>query len=303
MKKGILYGSLFIIIVSASVLALEYRYKNYSTVTDSVYQNLDVNKLKLTHLYIGNSHTINLGTYTNDSNAFVGNFGYQGLDLFKTFALLRKWIPQMKQLKYVYLGLDYEVLGQNQSLSGEEYLDRQFFKYTDTLYKFNVSNVLMSKSNFFRANRDLSYLFKSSSVKKDATNFIPLDTKKGNLNDAGCKKRAREHSLIKFKKNLLNENLAYLNEIIQICKKQHVELILFNSPKTSCFRNYVVQENVQLAHSKIDSLLQVNQLHYYDYYSSKDFVDSDFKDYDHLNLIATKRMIDLINRERDRIAN
>ena len=289
---------LFVLVTIVAVL-LEYKYKNYQNPADLLFVGLEKDAPTINEIYIGGSHTAVFGTYSSDSSKVIRNLSFQGFDLFKINAIIKKWQPKMTDLKTIYLGLDYEMLGQNQAVSGEAYLDRQFFPYIDTLYNYNVTNLLMSKSNFFRSNRDLSYLFQRSNQKKITTpNFIPLGTKKENLNDKACKQRATEHSLIKFKKQLLNQNITYLNDLITTCKKNNIQLIIFNPPKTACFKDYEVKENVTMAKFKIDSLLTENQIKYYDFCQSTDFEDGDFNDYDHLNTAACKRLIAILNKER-----
>jgi hypothetical protein len=106
---------------------------------------MDERAPSFTHIYIGNSHTGGFHAYHPDSSAKICNLSMQGQDLFKEYAVLKKWLPKMVNVHDVLLGLDYEVLGQNQALNGEEYLDRQFYRYTDTMYRYSFSNVIMAR--------------------------------------------------------------------------------------------------------------------------------------------------------------
>ncbi|MEI6311432.1 MAG: hypothetical protein WCP57_04135 [Bacteroidota bacterium] len=302
MKKTALLTSLFLALFAGIIYLLEIKYKTYVTPVDVLFTDIDNEIGSVNKIYIGGSHTGTFHTYSNDSTDIIRNFSFQGLDLFKQYAILKKYIPLAPHLKKVYIGLDYEMLGQNQALSGEEYLDRQFYKYIDTLYKNNITNILMAKSNFYRSNRDLAFLVQQNNSteglkknkKKEDLNFIPVTTgKKLNLKD--CKKRALEHSVIKFKRSLSPENLAYLDAIIKLCAKNNIELIIFNPPKSDCFCDNVDPKNSLWAKTQIDSLLNTNNLKYYDFWRDTSFQDSDFEDYDHLNVLGVKKILGKLN--------
>lgn len=278
---------LFVFFIGVIILFFEWKYKYYKTAADYIFEEIETKKDAITHIYYGNSHVGALGKYNQDQNAIVMNMSTHGTDLFKAYTILRKYMPLFPKLKYIYLGLDYEMLGQNQSLGGEEFLDRQFYKYTDTLYKYNFASKIMASSNFFRANRDLNYFFasekeKSIALEQKANNFIPI-TNTSLFNESQCKKRALEHSAIRFKQHLMVENLGYVQSIINLFKKSNIQLIIFNPPKRKCFKENVKKENSYLAKQKIDSLLISNKIKYYDFWNDSSFVDNDFLDNDHLN--------------------
>ncbi len=284
---------IFFILNGAIIFFLERKYQNYQNTYDFIFKNVDKNKNLYTDVYIGNSHTEALKEYTNKENCNILNIATPGQDLFKTYTILKKWMPILKNVKYIYIGIDYEMLGQNLSLSGLAYEDRQLFKYTDTLYLNGIENLLMAKSSFFRSNRDIKFLF----FKQDTNslkNFTPPVFK---LNDVDCKKRALEHSQIRFKKTLINENLDFLNRIIKDAEINNKKLIFFNPPKSACFVENALVENVTFAKNKLDSLFKKNNLVYYDYNNDTSFLDTDFLDYDHVNELGKIKLIKKINSQ------
>jgi hypothetical protein len=282
--------------ISVVILTLEYKYRSYKSPVDTVFGELGINNKDIDYIYIGSSHMGIVGEYNPDSNAIVKNFAFQGLDLFKQYTILKKWLPKMEKLKGVLLCLDYELIGQNQTLSGEPHLDRQFYKYTDTLYANSFTNRLLSKSIFFSANRDLNYIFnqqKNIPTKKDFSEFIPVESR-SNINETDCRKRAKELSQIKFKKEVVNENTAYLKLIITLCQNNNIQLYLFNPPKRECYRANVNEANVLIAKDAVYTLLNEMNVKYYDFYNDKDFDDYNFADYDHLNQNGAIKLIDKI---------
>ena len=290
MSKFIKGITLFFIFIFITIFLLEKKYTTYQNAYDIVFKDLKKNTLLYTDIYIGNSHAMALGTFTNKEASKVVNLGTPGQDLFKTYTILKKWLPLMTNVKYVYVGLDYESIGQNLSLSGLGYEDRQIYKYTDTLYDNSIENILMAKSNFFRSKRDVKYIFfrRDFSLSK---NFIPPNFK---LNYEDCKKRALEHSQIRFKQDLIVENINLLESIIEVIKLNNKDIILFNPPKNSCYIENVNIKNINIAKEKIDNVLKKHSI---SFYNNDNFNESHFIDYDHLNKKGSIKLIKGINRQ------
>ena len=291
MRKLIQTIVLFCLLNGGVIYLLEFRYSGYKNPYDIIFKGVEENKDRYTDIYIGNSHTMALKTYTGDSNSIVVNIATPGQDLFKTYTILKKWIPLMKNLKKIYFGLDYETIGQNLSLSGLDFEDRQLYTYTDTMYKYSIDNIVMARSNFFRSNRDLKYLYKSQDL-ESLQNFIPPVTI---LSEENCKKRALEHTQIRFKKNLIEENSGYLTAIIKLAKSYNKKLIIFILPKSSCYKDHSLKENVLFSKNIVDAVLEKNSLSCLDFYTDPSFTQEYFLDYDHLNEKGRKKLIDKIN--------
>ena len=207
------------------------------------------------------------------------------------------------------MGLDYDLVGYNQVKNGDEHYDREYYPYTGEMYNDNLTNRLMSKSSFFRANRDMSYLF-FGPKKKKPVNFIPITSSSPatatdtvtkvdapaaaspqaqapaphkKLDPFMCRKRAEEHTLLKYKEKYIPENLNYLKTIVDVCQKHNVELIFFNPPKTECYKGSSNKKNVANAKHIIDSFVTANKLVYLDVYNDPAFNDDLFVVFDHLN--------------------
>jgi hypothetical protein len=283
--------ALFFLLNGAVVFLFETLYKGHNNTYDIIFKDITKNKNAYTDIYIGNSHTQALQTYTNKMNAVVLNIATPGQDLFKTYTILKKWVPLLNNVNSIYVGLDYEMLGQNLSLSGLAYEDRQLYKYTDTLYENNMESILMAKSNFFRANRDIKFLFYGDDLSVNK-NYIPPVIQ---LNDEDCRKRALEHSQIRFKKNLVSENMNFLLGIIDVAKTNNKKLIFFNPPKSPCFIENSVSENIKFAKFKIDSVFSKNNIDYYSFYNDFEFSKDNFLDYDHLNEQGRIKLVKKIN--------
>ena len=282
---------LFLLLSCGSIILLEKRYNKYINNYDLIFKDIEKHKNEYTDVYIGNSHTIALKNYSTINNAKVLNIATQGQDCFKTYTILKKWLPLLKNVERVYIGLDYEMIGQNLTLTGLPIDDRQLYKYTDTLYNYDLQSKLMAKSTFFRANRDLTFLYSSQKIDTIIKFIPPLSS----LNDENCKKRALEHTQIRYKKNLITENLSYLQLTLLVAKNNNKKIIFFNPPKTTCFKQHSNNLHVNFAKLKIDSFFKFNKIVYNDYYNNLSFMDSDFLDFDHLNKIGAAKLVASLN--------
>lgn len=294
--KRLYFEILGIVLIIAMVLIfLEYQYKGYKNAFDVRFEKLEKQKDSIEVIYIGNSH---MGAFKKISisgkNAFNLSFG--GQDLFHMMVVLEKYIPQTPQLHKIILGCDYDMLGYNLDIANQQWKDRQYYPYVGKLYDQSLSNKIMATSNFFRANRDLKYLFRNNeNTANKEINFIPISDKK--LSKEGCKDRATEHSVIKYDHNYFDENYGYLKKIISICKKHNVSLIVINPPKSECYWNYYQKDVISSNSEAIKKLAQQNKIPFIDLYSSKSFTKDCFIDYDHLNEKGVKKLLEILEHK------
>lgn len=302
----------------ATILLLEYVYRNYSTQADRVFAPYYQKAKTVETIYIGNSHIGVFNDLFPSETKNVGNMSLGGQDIFRMYTVLKTIIPKSPKLKKIYMGLDYDLIGYNQTKSGQEYIDREYFKYTGELYDTSVTNRAMSRLNFFRANRDISYLWKRDKQENKPINFIPVANNNAATADKVvalvdstqaqapqaiphkqhdpfmCRKRAEEHSLLKFKQKYIAENLQFLKKLVMLCNEHNIELVLFDPPKTACYKSYCNKENIANAKHLIDSFALANKIPYLDFYDDTAFNDDMFVDYDHLNPIGVKILSDKI---------
>ncbi len=306
-----------LVICVVTMALLEYLYRNYSTWGRRLFNTYYQNAKTIETLYIGNSH---MGVFflvfpAEDTTVkTVGNLSLGGQDIFRMYTAIKTILPKSPALKKIYLGLDYDLIGYNQIQSGQEYIDRDYYEFTGELYNNTMTNRLMSQSNFFRSNRDIAYLFKRNKEEKKELNFIPLtsiltakvvDTSVSSLPTALphrkvdsflCRKRAEEHSILKFKRKNISENLEFLERIVLLCLEYKVELVLVNPPKPDCYKNFCNKENITFAKHIIDSFAMANKISYIDFYNDITFNDDDlYVDDDHLNDMGAKIFSDKLS--------
>ncbi len=293
MKK--LFIELLLVIFSGIglICLFELLYENYKSPVDYKIEKIEKNKNEITGIIIGNSHMEAIGNpkiFDNDS--YVINLSMGGQDLYHMLLYIEKCVPGIPKLKYVLLGLDYELIGYNFTAENQAWKDRLYYSFNKNIYDKSLPNVIMAHLNFFKANRDLAYLFSASENTEEDKKFIPPGINKKTEN--GCKKRALEHSLYKFKPDLIAENIGYLEKIAATCKNNNVKLILVNSPKTDCYTSHYRIGVINRAQMEYQKFCLKNQLIFIDLFNSEMFTDADFIDYDHLNDRGTKKLVEQI---------
>ena len=295
---------ILLLVLAFTAFCIEKKYSKFETTADQIFKNYDLYKNDSIVVVLGSSHALMLDDYYPDTSKYVVNFSIGGQDLFRENMVLRKIVKDGAKIQRVLLCLDFDALGYNQVLSGEGYIDKQYYRYLDTLYHDGFTNRLMGSSAFFRSNRDISYFFKeaeiSSMVKTKGGQasgipYVPLGN--GALNEEDCKRRAIEHSSIKFNTDLLFENLGYLSNMIALCKSNKIELLIITTPKMECYRSNSVKKNIDRAKEMIMLTLKEEGVasSYHNFYEDTSFTAQDFIDYDHLNQKGVSKLYQKLN--------
>ena len=281
---------LFVIIVSF----VEYRLQKISAPIDKVLTLLNI-KDSAEILIVGNSHTGAISV--SDDTTFLNNtlnLSLAYLELEDRYKLMKYCLDQ-KHFKTILLSTDADQLGHKASSNN---YDRQFYKYGFSLYNNSLANRLMASLNFFRLQMGAGELIKSIFINETDTanykfNFIPLSNKSKN-DYAACTLRAKEHSLFLFKKEMITENLQILQKIIDLCKSKNSKLYLIQTPKSKCYTNVYMNQQMFILNGRIDSLAKKNYIQFLNYLGNNTFIDEDFADFDHVNNKGSRKLVNLI---------
>jgi hypothetical protein len=307
-KKLIFEIVAILLVLLAGFYALESQYSNYLTPFDVKFTKLEKNLSQIEQLSIGASHADALKNYGIDECANVFNISFGGQDIFHVKVILEKYLTMMPNLNTIVYVLDYEQMGYNFSTENQEWKDRQYFPYTNKLYEDTKLQRFLTQSNFYRANRDMGFLFDKTKqrtfemILSDHNTFrstaaIPLKTSMSSL---ACKKRAIELSVVKWDEKLITENAGYVEEIIKLCHSYDIKLILLNTPKATCFYKYFNAETERLGKDRINEICASQNTHYFDYYGDISF-ESYFQDPDHLNDQGAKFLIQRLREDINKI--
>lgn len=286
-------------LLSFSILViffLEWKYKSYETQADILMKEYQRKKTDAEILWLGNSHTIPLVAEMDSLGIHTPcvSFAYGGMDLFWSAVLYEKYRNEIPHLKTLCIGVDEELLGYNQTKFKLEYINRSLYKYTDTLDDDSPVNRLLAGSNFFRTNRDISYLFNLRNQPSDLKPMLHGFFRQGDQIQQ-CKERAKENTFSRFSGDLIQDNISLLKQILQTARIHGDNVILFTTPKSPCynsFRNTRAIESSRIAMRKF-----VEEEHTF-YLNGNDlfrFPDSLFRDADHLNMHGAKIFLDSLN--------
>lgn len=293
MKKFLLEIAALLVFITLVFLLLEFLFKDYRNAVDNIMDDFfKVNKTAGV-LLVGNSHTLPLyHALKQEANANVACLTIGGDDLFWMQALVKRHLKEMPAAGYVLLNCDDELLGFNQSLSGLKYMNRILYPYTDTMYENSSIDKLLSRSNFFRSNRDMGFLFNKP---------LPDDMMmtgvggRSDFTDEECRARAREISDKRFQQKLFGENLAYLKAIIAEARKYRTELFILKMPKCACLQASVIRKNLDASRMLLDSLFEAEHVEQLDFSADTTFLRGDFANPDHLTTSAARKLMDAIN--------
>ncbi|MCX6290324.1 MAG: hypothetical protein NT126_01010 [Bacteroidetes bacterium] len=288
-----LFTEIFLLLMAGLVvfLLLEKKYASCETNADLLMAKFNRTCSTSNMLLLGNSHTLPLEvTMKTSSGKEICSFTARGMDLFWSCVLLKKYIHKIPNLELILVGVDDELLGFNQAWFYQEYVNRSLYRYTDTLYHDNLMNRFLASSNFFRSNRDLTFLWRGEASHSEKETVLPLEST-GGLSLENCLGRAKELSEYRFTKKLLPENIGILQSMIDLAAQHGKKIIFFTTPKSACFIEKRNHENADLAHSAMDSLFRANRIFYVDFSRTKNFRDDFFADADHLNQTGAKILL------------
>lgn len=286
MAKKLFREILLLLFAAIAMFALlEYRYRNFQTPVDHMMQRFRQRAPEAEILLMGNSHILPLINYLDSTthSYHTASIALGGLDLFWSAVLIKKTLNQMPKLKTVILSVDPESMGYNQSFFRQEYVNRSFYRYTDTLYKPTSSDLLLARSNFFRSNRNTGFLF-TGQQSKPSKELLP---EMKQITEQSCMHRAIEHSIFRFNKELIPENKQLLEELVRECKRNNIRILLVTFPKAKCFYKYRDPENTMKGIAALNSVVRSEETELLDF-TLKIYPDLLFRDADHLNAKGTK---------------
>lgn len=263
-------------------------------------------------LILGSSHNQNAinPAYLSQKAA---NLAYGQQDIQLDAALFNIYAERLNDLQFLVLEIDYFTLDFFQN---KDYFRLPwYYKYHGIeIYNINYFN----KLSLYSSNPDFfnSYLLRklnpwNSQLEINEFGFVTkgnlgvfynnnYDSLKINLiSKERLKYVHKETSSIARKKNKI-----IINEIVNYCKLNKIEVIIVSSPMFITYRQNKIKTKDENRIKYIDSLSSDN-LHvtHLNYESDQRFTITDFKDDDHLNPNGAKKFTQLLNRDLERLYN
>jgi len=238
------------------------------------------------YLIVGNSHGrdgINpLAISPNAVNACIG-----GSSLFYVRYFLGKNIDELPNCRHIILNISYHTLYEDMDSLPDTRKKYEFFHYMGAAY--NLDEFSFSRYSLLYA---ISFSGAIDNVLKDTkkkgldyTSFAGYTgedkTMSPTLADIQSKERASQHHIL-MNEGMLDENLGYLEDIIDLAKKRNIELNIVTTPVSPTYKAYKKSEFKKYK-DMLASLAAKGGFQYLDYSEDKDFELQYFRDPDHLN--------------------
>ena len=273
------------------------------------YMDRNANKIEL--LFLGDSHIFR-GLNPSDFDLRAYNLSQPAQLIEYDCAVFKKYEESMNNLKYLILGIDI----------------RTFFRHIeeipgmDNSYKYSIyygiDNHHSGISSYFeilhlRGNLKKILGMFMKKIKGENENLIDIDlngysprfnqkylitkyfcTK---LEDCKCpgNKRAKAHNPISGRK-FVDENKKYAEEIISICKKKNVKIILLMTPCYKFYRNHLKWNSLTETRGICTMYEKANDnVYFIDLLDDIDFCWDDYNDVDHLRNNGAHKLSKKVN--------
>lgn len=304
MKKFISNIVFFLVPVILFCIGIElfivFKTNSFNTKANFIQKNTNVEVL-----FLGSSHTQN-AVNPEFMSRKTANLAYGGQDYKLDSAVFFRYVSELKNLKYVFLEVDYHSLDRE----NESYYFKNswYYKYHNIqdlhLKKFERYSLFLSSPAFFK-----DYIIRSLNPKAYhyeinefgfVVNDFPgifqdLNHDADKINASAklrLKKRHKENSIETYTKNK-----SRLIAMINYCKAHQISVVLFKSPVYQSYRDNYIKSKNQRRLDLIDSLLLTNTVSLIDFENSTNFTVDDFKNDDHLNSLGAQKLTQLLDQK------
>lgn len=249
-------------------------------------------------LCLGSSHSYyNINPEYFSVPAF--NAAHSSQTLNYDWFLLRKYQDSFPRLQYILLPISYQSLFESLDDAAESWRIKDYKLY----YDINENNYLpynfevLSMPPRFNSNKIIDYYGRHQYT--PAMNEFGYATTYHSSVKNDLQKMGREAAARNYfpNKKHLEENLVYLQKIINWAANRHVQVILFTSPAFEYYRNNLNSAQVNETQLAIKKIVSKNKhVSYNNFMNSSAFGANDFYDADHLNEIGAKKFTFMLNQ-------
>jgi hypothetical protein len=219
--------------------------------------------------------------------------------------IAENYIPRFKNLKLVIMPISYFSLWYDLSINPDEYF-RQF-------YYFRFMRLLPSRLQtlFDIRNFSLIALYQPSTVWTLAINHFSADfinninetgsyragyTRFADINDIAGKDRVAFHEKL-MSDDWFNQNVSYLKNIISLCQKRNIAIMLLTLPVYPTYANFMNPQKINSLNRIINDLTDNKTVYSKNYITDDRFTIDDFFENDHLNTRGADKLSGLIYTE------
>ncbi len=298
MKTFIKQTLAFLIPLLAITLLLEVLLRQIPN--DYAYKltQFELQKDSIKTLLLGSSHTM-YGLNPEYFSESTYNLGHVSQTMDVDYYLLKKYLKTLPQLKTVVLRLSYTTLHEQLRVGPESWRLKDYNLY----YDINLSNKLKHKSEVLSVKLKNNlirlqdyYLNHDEMITVEPLGWATFDREQVDkpLNDVGLmaakKHTAKDNSLVE-------ENIQFLENIVQLCKAEGVNVLLVTMPAHQSYRENLNDSQLELvlkAGKKMET--SYDNCRYLNLLNAENFTNADFYDGDHLNSTGAKKLSLFIDR-------
>jgi hypothetical protein len=294
LRRFLLELALAAVAALAVIGLLEVAYRDYRTYVDRRLDGLLPLADRIEQLVVGGSHTGTLGERALHPGQSVYNTCIGGQDLRRSLLLSRALLPRLPRLREVIVQLDYDTIGYDLASGGQDWMDRQYFPYTGQLDRDGLMPRLLARSSFMRANRDLSHVLRFLAAPPPAdAGLLPLGLDpRRRVDPEECRRRALEHSRVKFNAFLVPQNERVLEDFARLGPESGVQFVFVNTPKAGCYVEAYDPATRELGRRVIGEATARLRLRFVDLFGAPGFDDAeDFVDFDHLSSAGAEKVM------------
>ncbi|MGF1556905.1 hypothetical protein [Paucihalobacter sp.] len=299
MKGYLKHFFIFLLPIVIVFIGMEFLLRNIPNSYQFKADFMQKNAQDIEVLILGNSHSF-YGVnpkYLEDS-AF--NLSHVSQSLEVDLATLRAYLPEMKQLKKIVLRLSYDTLFEVLSETDESWRYKDYRLYTDVDLNYKITHYsevlsVSLKENIKRLNN--FYVKNIDALNcnvygwgNDASSVLSKD-----LISTGPKVAKKHTAETNF---FLSQNLKSLNDIIELCQQNSIEVILVTFP---CYNSYTENLNEYQLKTTIETGENMDRVFknctYLNFMNDDRFKAEHFFDADHLNDKGAKLFSEILNTQ------
>jgi hypothetical protein len=267
---------------------------------------LDKNAEKIETLILGSSQEYyGLDPKYFSGNAFNACHVSQGYDM--DYAIFKKYITRLNALKTVIIPLSYSSITMDLKQSPEVWRYKNYSIYYDINRwdPAHCSELLAMKSSI-NLKRLWSYYIDNKSEKYCSELGWGKNYKRTQNGLADSYTVTKERAAVNISRhtindslllqNIVNGNVAIIQNIIDIAAKKGVRVILLAPPVTNAYKALRSEHQIEILKVTANRIVKDNK--YCTYLDMSDFpmfTDGDFSDADHLNDVGAKKLSAIVN--------
>ena len=256
--------------------------------------------------FTGTSH-IEKGIWVDANHAQYLNWAAPGQSYPLEFQLWKKYLTQMPQLKSVVI--EFSPVRLFLSPGPDDWAANVYWIHYDIPYKVNVYNPrrsfhVLQDYGFFKQVVHAGWNPFAEKQRIESTGFAPSDFKdrfwQCQFDTAMIRSTFRMKYDFKLSKDLLDENVTYLDSIVEIMKAHGVRPILVLPPFYKTFENAIPAQVKLYSEKVLQTLKGKYELTVWDFEQTENFEVKDFYNDNHLNPDGAQKwfsmLADSINR-------